>query len=330
MKRLGTAVFLILFFGFSLILLSNRCSHNDILELSLGEVPVPQENPITSEKVELGRALFFDKRLSKTNEISCASCHIPKFAFADRKAFSHGVEGRQTSRNAPSLLNSAYLKTMMFDAHLPTLEQQVIVPIQEHQEMDMKMGDLIKKLSSIPQYKEQAEKIFKRDFDAYVLTRSIAAFERTLISQNSRFDKYYHGDKKALNKEELLGYKLFTQKLYCAKCHPPPHFTTYKAENNGIYTYFSEDKGRFRIFNDSNDIGKFKIPSLRNIELTFPYMHDGSLVSLEDVLAHYEKGGNKSMNQSPTVLPFRLKQAEKEAIISFLKTLTDTSYLIYF
>lgn len=324
-----------LFFTFSLLLAvllflgSTKCSQTNSL-LPMGSIPVPEDNPLNEDKIALGRALFFDKRLSKTNDIACASCHIPQFAFTDRQVHSSGVEGRKTSRNSPTLLNVAYQKTLMFDAHIPTLEQQAIVPIQEHQEMDMKMGDLIAKLKSIPEYQEKSKRIFNRDFDAFVLTRSISAFERTLVSQNSRFDQYMNGNTKALTKEEVAGYKIFTKKLYCSTCHSYPHFTSYKAEDNGLYEIYGEDKGRFRIHNDSLDIGKFKVPTLRNIELTFPYMHDGSLATLEKVIEHYSKGGNHSVNQHAVIRSFELSTIEKKQLISFLKSLTDTSYLVNF
>jgi cytochrome c peroxidase len=280
-----------------------------------------------SEKIVLGKQLFFDKRLSRTNTISCASCHVPAFAFTDRRIVSEGVEGRKTTRNAPSLLNAKFLKTFMFDAHINSLEQQVIVPIQEHQEMDMKMGELIQKLKSIPEYSEAAKKYYGREFDPFVLTRSISSFERTLLSMNSRFDQYTKGQKSMLSKDEVKGFKLFAEKLYCTQCHPVGHFTTFNAENNGLYFDYGLDKGRFRIFNDTSDIGKFKVPSLRNIELTYPYMHDGSLATLEDVLLHYEKGGKGHFNQSKIIQPFKLSAKEKKQLILFLKSLTDTSYM---
>ena len=322
-------IFVSITLGGFLFLLSTKCSSSDH-ELPMGLMPIPKDNPISEEKVQLGRALFFDKRLSRTNNVSCATCHVPKFAFADRVPISEGVNGGKTMRNTPSLLNVGYQPTYMFDAHIPSLEQQVIVPIQEHQEMDMKMGELIEKLRSIPSYRDQAKKIFGRDFDAYVLTRSISAFERTLISQNSRFDQYMKGDKKALSSEEIKGYKLFSQKLYCTTCHSYPNFTSHKAENNGLYADYNEDKGRFRIHNDSSDIGKFKVPSLRNIELSFPYMHDGSFWTLDEVLDHYASGGKNPLNQHYVIKPFNLSETEKKQLISFLKSLTDTSYLVDF
>ncbi len=287
-----------------------------------------QETNKEEIKIELGRRLFFEKRLSINNSVSCASCHEPQFAFTDRKKVSEGVFGRKTDRNAPSLLNAYKLKTVMFDAHLPSLEMQVIVPIQEHVEMDMKMLDLIKKIKAIESYNTLANRVFGREFDAFVLTRSIAAYERTLISENSRFDQYYTGkNKKAINKEELAGWKIFSEKLYCVKCHPAPDFTTFLPENNGLYKEFGTDKGRFRIDLDSTQIGFFKIPSLRNIALTYPYMHDGSLNSLKEVVNHYSKGGEGNLLQNKHIQPFQLTILENKQLLAFFNTLTDLNYL---
>ena len=281
-KYLIGGVILVLFFLY-------QCNYSKSGEVRVfSPIESPIDNPITKEKVALGRKLFFDKRLSSDNSISCASCHIPALAFTDGKPVSNGVGGLKTQRNSPSILNASYLPTVMFDAHIPTLEQQVIIPIQEHVEMNMSMKDLITRLRSIPEYQEAALDIFGRKFDAWVLTRSISAYERTLISDNSPFDQfYYQGNKKAVSAEVKRGWKLFSEELYCTSCHPAPHFTTHEPLNNGLYANFGEDKGRFRIFNDSTDIGKFKVPSLRNISLTAPYMHDGSIKRIEDVLEHY-------------------------------------------
>jgi cytochrome c peroxidase len=292
--------------------------------------PFPEENPTNAQKIALGRDLFFDKRLSKDGSISCASCHDPRKAFTDQRPKSIGIHGQLSERNAPSLLNSGFLKTVMFDAHLQTLELQVIVPIQEKVEMGHNMKNLIPELRNIPKYQEAAKNIFGRDFDAYVLTRSIAAFQRSLISMNSPFDQYQRGNKKAIGSDEKAGWEIFSKKLYCIQCHPPPHFTTHVAANNGLYLDFGTDKGRFRIHNDSSEIGYFKIPSLRNIALTFPYMHDGSLQTLQEVLAHYQKGGQKHPLQSPHIQPFQLTQKEERQLLSFLRSLTDTSYLSRF
>lgn len=308
-----------------------QCKTNNGSIISMGEVVSPIDNLMTPEKIELGRKLFFDKRLSIDESISCATCHVPEFAFTDRKSVSEGVYGRKTQRNSPSLLNVGYLKTFMFDAHLTTLEMQVIVPIQEHEEMDMKMLDLLKKLKLVPEYQKAAKQIFNRDFDAYVLTRSISAFERSLLSQNSRFDSYYSGkNKNALSKNEIAGWKLFSEKLYCTKCHSAPYFTNFQAENNGLYLNYGEDKGRFRIFNDSMDIGKFKVPSLRNIELTYPYMHDGSYNTIDQIIDHYQEGGKKHVLQNSIIHPFKLSKIQRKQLKEFLFSLTDTSYMVNF
>lgn len=300
------------------------------LDLNAGiVVPTPSDNLQSAEKIELGRKLFFDKRLSIDGTVSCATCHKPGKAFTDQLPVSEGIRGQHTERNSPSILNAAFLKTAMFDAHLETLELQVIVPIQEKTEMGHNMKDLMKILRADPAYQKAAQEIFHRDFDAWVLTRSISAYERSLISMNSRFDQYQKGNKHAMNATEKAGWKLFSETLYCTKCHPAPYFTTYVAENNGLYASYEgkNDQGRFRIHHDSLDIGKFKVPSLRNLPLTFPYMHDGSLATIDEVLDHYVKGGNGHPLQNKTIVPFTLSPQERKQLKAFFNTLIDVSYL---
>ena len=292
------------------------------------KIPFPSDNEMSADKIALGRKLFFDKRLSLNETVSCSSCHIPKLAFSDQKKVSNGIMGRITDRNSPSILNSAYLKTVLFDAYLPTLEMQVIVPIQEHVEMGMDMIALMKRLQAIDEYRLAAKSIFNRDFDPWVLTRSIAAFERSLLSNNSRFDQYYYQNKKEkLSESEKEGWKIFSKKLYCTECHPAPFFTTFLPDKNGVYQDINKDKGRYRVTNDSNDIGNFKIPSLRNVELTFPYMHNGSYQNIEEVIRHYSKGGKDNTFSNPIITPFKLSEKEIKNLKAFLFSLTDTSYM---
>ncbi len=321
-----SAIKFLLFIGVCLLFFL-KCSVIKPFSVEISQIPTPSENPITAEKIAFGRKLFFDKRLSLNETVSCATCHVPKYAFTDRKKTSEGILGRTTTRNSPSILNSAFLKTVMFDAHLPSLEMQVIVPIQEHTEMGHNMKDLIQKLRNIPDYQAEAKKIFNRDFDAYVLTRAISAFERSLLSLNSRYDQFMRGNNSVLTTTEKAGMKLFTEKLYCIQCHPPPYFTTFEAQNNGLYKEFGEDKGRFRIHLDSADIGKFKIPSLRNIELTFPYMHDGTLTTIDEIIDHYRKGGQGNPLQSKLIQPFEISTQEQKQLKAFLYALTDSSYM---
>lgn len=305
-----------------------RCGQTQDLNATV-LVPAPSDNPQNAEKIALGRKLFFDKRLSLDGSISCASCHDPQKAFSDQRSKSIGINGQLSERNAPSILNAAFLKTAMFDAHLATLELQAIVPIQEPVEMGHNMKILIKQLRQIPEYQAAAQAIFGRDFDAWVLTRSLAAFERSLLSMNAPFDQYMAGNKKAMNKEQLAGWRIFSDELYCTKCHPAPYFTTYEAANNGLYASYEgkTDQGRFRIHHDSSDIGKFKIPSLRNLPLTYPYMHDGSINSMEAALEHYQKGGAGHPLQDPRILSFELSAKEKAQLLAFFNALVDTSYL---
>jgi cytochrome c peroxidase len=320
------------FLSIALLLLGGfltlRCGQTQDLNASV-LVPAPSDNPQNTEKIALGRKLFFDTRLSLDGTVSCATCHDPKKAFCDQRSKSVGIKGQLSERNAPSILNAAFLKTAMFDAHLATLELQAIVPIQEPVEMGHNMKNLIKQLRQIPEYQAAAQAIFGRDFDAWVLTRSLGAFERSLLSLNAPFDQYMAGNKKAMSKDQLAGWRIFSDKLYCTQCHPAPYFTTYEAANNGLYASYEgqTDQGRFRIHHDSSDIGKFKIPSLRNLPLTYPYMHDGSIHSMEAALAHYQRGGAGHPLQDPRILSFELTSREKAQLLAFFDALVDTSYL---
>lgn len=311
-----------------LTLVHCRNSKNTIIEKT-NSVHVAQS--IESDKVELGRKLFFDKRLSSDETVSCSSCHLPEKAFSDGLKVSIGVEGRKTERNSPSILNSGDLPTVMFDGHLPTLEQQVIVPLQEHVEMNMNMLELISKLKAIPEYSKAAQDCFNREFDPWVLTRAISAFERSLVSKNSQFDQFYtKNDYQAISSSAKRGWKIFSEELYCIECHPAPNFTTHETINNGLYSDYGSDKGRFRIFNDSNDIGKFKIPSLRNITLTGPYMHDGSKETIKDVINHYKKGGEAHPLKDKRISSFSLTENQEVDLLEFFATLVDTSYMTNF
>lgn len=275
-------------------------------------------------KIELGKRLFFDKRLSSDNSISCSSCHIPERAFSDGQPFGTGVKGRKTNRNVPSIFNVKYLKKVMFDAELTSLERQILVPLLDHSEMNADMPVLFKKLRADHYYTKMAKRIFNRPFDSYVLTRSIAAYERSLIAINSRYDQYIHGNKNALTTDEQKGMKLFTTTLYCTECHKLPHFTSFIAENNGLYLDYGADQGRFRVTEKESDKGKFKVPGLRNIAFTAPYMHDGSMNTLLEVVRHYESGGKNHPNKSLIIQPFKLNPEEERNLVLFLRTLTDT------
>jgi cytochrome c peroxidase len=301
-----------------------HCHFHKSFQNPLGEVLQSEDNLFSQEKADLGELLFFDKRLSKDESVSCATCHKPGLAFSDGEETSTGAFGRKTERNSPSILNAGYLPKLMFDGELSTLEMQAIVPIQEHVEMNMDMKELIYKLRLFPEYQDAAKKLFGRDFDPYVLTRSLGAYQRTLISNNSPFDQfYYQGKKRAISVSAKKGFELFSEKLKCTNCHALPHFTTFKVENNGFTPYSDKDQGRFRINYDSLDYGKFKVPSLRNVSVTGPYMHNGKIATLGEIITIYSKGGKESFNKSKFIKAFAISETEKENLIEFLHSLED-------
>lgn len=284
-------------------------------------MPVPEDNPITPEKVELGRALFFDTRLSRTEEVSCASCHRQDAAFSDPRRVSVGVDGQTGTRNAPALFNLAWNKSFFWDGGVPTLEQQAIGPITNPLEMNMTMGEVVRRLRRDPDMVDRFQQAFGEDPSAEGITKALATFERTLVSGSSRFDRFEHGETGALSPEEKKGRDIFFgERGECFHCHTGFNFTNDKILNNGMNT---GDPGLARVTEDPRDEGKFKVPSLRNVALTAPYMHDGSLATLEDVVEHYSKGGQGHENTDPTIHPLSLDEDEKRALVAFLRSLTD-------
>ena len=316
------------FSGILIIFIGWKCSgpaEKIMGEKGILKIPSPKDNPVTPEKIAFGKRLFFDKRLSKNNDLSCATCHRPDKAFTDGLAKSTGTSGSTAMRNAPSLFNTAYSKSYMYDGEVKTLELQALVPIQDHLEMGSSMKEVLQKLSKDPEYKRLAKTIFHRELDAYVITRSISTYERTLISRNSAFDRYQKGEKHILSVDEIAGWKLFSEKLYCIKCHSGPDFTNYSVVSNGLYKDYGADQGRYRINGLEKEKGTFKVPSLRNVSLTAPYMHDGSIRTLKEVILHYSSGGADHFNKSPIIKPFHLTELEINQLEAFLKTLVDTS-----
>lgn len=286
----------------------------------------PEGNELTEVRVQLGRHLFYDPILSSDSTISCASCHKQSLAFADSVAVSPGVQQRKGNRNAPTLGNVGFNPTVLFDGFLETLEKQVLVPIQEHAEMDFNMIEVVKRLKKDPFYVEMAKKAYNREPDPFVVTRSISAFERTMVSYRSDYDKFLQG-KKQLSASALRGKTLFFDKLYCSKCHNGFNFTDFSVQNNGLYERYPGDSGRFRVTHLESDRDLFKVPSLRNIALTAPYMNDGSLATLRDVIRQYASGGKQHKNKSSVIQPFTLSEAEENDLIAFLKTLTDKAFI---
>ncbi len=292
-----------------------------------GKMPVPDDNKLTEARVRLGEFLFFDTRLSKDLSISCASCHDPAKAFSDQKRLSNGVDGKTGKRNAPTLFNTGFAPDLLWDGGSFSLEAQALVPIQNHREMGMRLDEIAARLEPDEEFAALARSAYGGERIEYVIIKALASYQRSLVSFDTRFDDYYYrGEESALNTEEKAGLELFfSEKTQCASCHTPPLFTNYSYRDNGLYNPYI-DSGRGRITLAPEDLGKFKVPTLRNVALTFPYMHDGSLATLDEVLAHYNAGGKGSPNQSTLIRPLKLSIEEQKMLISFLKTLSDKRY----
>lgn len=282
----------------------------------------------TEAKIKLGKKLFYDPVLSIDSTISCSSCHKQEYAFADNVALSNGVFQRSGTRNSPSIANVVYQKRLLREGGIPTLEMQILVPIQEHNEFDNNIVSISEKLNNNEVYKSMAHEAFGRDVDPFVITRAIAAFERVLISGESTYDKYITTKNEGyLSKEAIEGIKLFnSNKTNCSSCHSGILFTNQEYENNGLYEYYN-DIGKERLTNMDSDNGRFKIPSLRNIEITSPYMHDGSIKTLEEVIEHYNNGGSNHRNKNSMVKPLNLTEIEKKQLKAFLIALTDKNFI---
>ncbi len=301
--------FMALVIGLFLLACQKQSSYPKVID--------PKDNLTTPEKVALGEKLFFDPRLSIDNTVSCASCHVPERAFTDGKVLSDGVNGKKSMRNAPSLVNVAYQPYFMFEGAIPNLERQSHVPIIDLNEMGYeRISDLVDELAAIEEYQVLAQKAFNRPFDVFVLTRALAAYERTLIQWDSAFDDFYFLQK-PMDAQMQRGYRIFSEKLYCAECHKAPYFTDFGLHNNGFYD--SLDWGRWRITGLETDKGTFKTPSLKNLKHTAPYMHNGQLKSIDEVLDYYSQGGSGNPNRDKRIQSFTLSENERRDLIYFLE-----------
>ncbi len=289
------------------------------------EVIHPEDNQLTLARWELGRRLFFESKLSIDNSKSCASCHMPSTAFATNFTTNHGANSAEGTRNSPSLVNIGYHPYFTREGGVPTLEMQVLVPIQEENEFNHNILDIVDSLKLDLEYIQAAQEAYQSEINAFVITRALACFERTLISGNSLFDRFLEGDESALTESELSGYILFNTKG-CNNCHSGDLFTNFEIVNNGLHEEY-DDPGLFNLTNDESDIGKFKVASLRNVAVSHPYMYDGSLATLDDVLDHYVSGGSSHPNKSALIQPITLTEEERADLKAFLHTLTDEGFI---
>jgi len=265
-------------------------------------MPVPDINPLTPQKIALGRKLFFDKRLSLDGTLACASCHDPKLAFSDGRKVARGINGQVGTRSAPAIVNRGYGKTFFWDGRAKTLEQQALEPILNPKELGM----------SVPEV-ESRTRLKIAD-----VTAALASYVRTIRSGDSRFDRYAAGNQRALNDVEKAGLDVFRGKARCTTCHPGPNFTDENFHNTGIA--WRDGK----LTDQGAGEGKFKVPTLREVARTAPYMHDGSLATLEDVVDYYDRGGNANPGLDEDLHPLHLSAEEKRALVAFLRSLSGT------
>lgn len=290
------------------------------------KMEIPADNPLTPEKIAFGKKLFEEKKLSGDNTLACISCHNPKHAFSDSVQFSLGVNGQLGERNSTPIFNVGYHPAFFRDGGALTLELQVVAPIENPLEMNANIAEVCEKLDLDPEYHELAMEVFGTGFTPNVLSKSLASYLRTLISGNSRYDQYVQGDKSALTDLEKEGFDLYDGKAGCFKCHDGFDFTDYTYQNVGLYKEYS-DLGRMKLTGDSLDMGMFLVPSLRNLSYTAPYMHDGSLETLEEVIDLYDEGGKGHWNQDFRIFPLELTEHEKTALKAFLLTLNDEDFI---
>ncbi len=293
---------------------------------------IPYDNQLTQARVELGKKLFYDPVLSADYSMSCSSCHEPSLAFSDprRLPISTGINNHPGFRNAPTLTNVAFHPALFWDGGAHTLEIQARSPIEDPEEMGLKIEEAADRLNRDSEYVEMSREAYGRAPDPSVIVRALATFQRTLISTQSRFDDFlYRGDKSALSSQELKGLQLFNGKAQCYRCHYGENLTVYGYYNIGLPDANEDpDPGLMRITGSEDDRGKFRTPTLRNVALTGPYMHNGSMETLEEVVSHFNNGGIDVSDKTELMQPLGLTDEEQKAIVAFLKTLTDESFLI--
>lgn len=283
----------------------------------------PPENPLTEEKIALGRRLFLEKRLSADNSLACADCHRPERGFSDGKPLAIGVKKQTGNRNTPTIVNRAYGRSFFWDGRIATLEEQVLQPIQNPKEMGADLTAAIEKLRTDSVYSALFQAVFGEPPNVRSLSYALASYVRTLLSGNSAYDRFEDGDKTALTAIQQEGLRLFRGKARCSTCHSGSNLSDEDFHNTGVsWNREPRDFGRAAVTGNHQDQGKFKTPTLRDIELTAPYMHDGSFKTLEEVIDFYDRGGGANPNLDADVRPLRLTVSEKKSLRAFLHALT--------
>ncbi|QED47073.1 cytochrome-c peroxidase [Cytobacillus dafuensis] len=284
----------------------------------LGDIPVPADNTMTDEKIELGKKLYFDPRLSGNNVQSCMSCHAPGAGYGDGMAKFIGFEGFNGPRNSPTIINSGYYDENFWDGRAGSLEEQALGPIQSEVEMNQNLDELVIELNGVPTYVEEFNKVFNDKISADNIAKAIAAFERTIVIADTAFDRYLQGEEDAISADAKDGMKLFAGEAGCISCHAGPLLSDQNYHNLGM----SGDDGRFAVTGNEEDKGKFRTSALRGVAHTSPYMHDGSLETLKDVVQYYNEGGGNHSNKSELMKPLNLTDREVDSLVGFLESLS--------
>ena len=303
------------------------------LGLEKDSLVIPEDNPLTKEKVELGKLLFFDKRLSANETIACASCHMPSLAFTDGQPVSTGIHGQKGGRSAPTAINRAFSSAQFWDGRAATLEEQSVGPFANPIEHGFKDHDeLVAKVKSIAGYSP----LFERAFGSPAITtdligKAIASFQRTLLSGNSNYDRFTMGnEEQALSATAQNGLRVFLGKGQCLRCHFGFNFADERYHNLGAgwdqQSNSFADAGRHEVTNKPEDMGAFKTPTLREIAKTAPYMHDGSLATLRGVVDFYDQGGIPNPRLDPVIKPLKLTKQEKKDLVEFMESLNGEGW----
>ncbi len=301
--------------------------------LRLPPVPWPKDNPYSKKKAELGRLLYFDKRLSTDGTVSCATCHAVRLAFTDPLPISVGIHHRKGTRHAPTVINAAYAKVLFWDGRASSLEEQSKGPIGNTKEMSLIDNvhdahvNCQERIKNIKEYRQLFKSVFgTEEITVDLIAKAIATFERTVLSGNSPYDRYVAGDKKAMTPEQLKGYHVFLD-VGCMNCHHGSSFSNDEFHNLGVGMKAAHpDLGRYNITKEESDWGAFKTPVLREVSKSPYFMHDGSLKTLEEVIDFYDKGGIPNKNLHPLMVPLELTVEEKRALVQFLYALNGEGW----
>lgn len=320
--------------------LDEGVTHHELGKLP--EVSHPESNPYSKAAEDLGEKLFFDPRLSVSRQIACATCHDPELGWADGRQFAFGHNRRQGARNAMSILNTAHFNELFWDGRAESLEDQSLFPLQDHIEMNMDLQTALTRLNGIPAYLRLFKEAYQTDtIELDHLQKALATFERSVVSRPSRFDRFVEGNKDALDEEELLGLHLFRTKARCMNCHNGPLFSDNQYHNIGqsMFGRPGEDLGRFMVTGDTSDVGKFRTPSLRDVVYTGPWLHNGNVFELTEIIDMYDRGMPQIIpkkmeghplypEKSPHLRPLNLSKEEKSALLAFLHAISTRPHRI--